>query len=271
MTFREELITPDIAREYLKANKINRPLNSATVLYYATLMRQGKWMMNGEAICFLKDGALGNGQHRLAAVIKADVPVRFLVVRGCDDRSFVTYDSGKNRSTSDVLALAGIPNSHSVGGIISRYFTLRAGTYGLARSNSSAKELKKSKQDFIDEYNSSPDLYMESLVYARKHVTRRMPILKGAEVGALYVFLIKERLHTTAVVKRFIDGLFDLTDSTEPLRLLRERLISDKMSKTSMKSEYKYNLIAKAWNAYIANKPMKQLRWMPSEGKIYFR
>lgn len=66
-----ETITPDMAREYLKSNSMNRPLNDRTVNLYAQEMRTGNWKLNGEAICFGKNGALLNGLHRLYAIVKS--------------------------------------------------------------------------------------------------------------------------------------------------------------------------------------------------------
>ena len=37
-----------------------------------------------------------------------------------------------------------------------------------------------------------------------------------------------------------------------------------------MLGEYKYNLIAKSWNSWTTQKPIKQLKWSESEGQIKF-
>lgn len=45
---RVETITPDMAREYLKSNSMNRPLNDKTVNFYAQEMRAGNWKLMGK-------------------------------------------------------------------------------------------------------------------------------------------------------------------------------------------------------------------------------
>ncbi|KAF7277615.1 hypothetical protein GWI33_002970, partial [Rhynchophorus ferrugineus] len=77
-----ETITPDLARQYLAFNTHNRNVRSYRVKGYAADMRDGRWTLNGEAIKFSADGTLLDGQHRLQAVIEADVAVQMLVVRG---------------------------------------------------------------------------------------------------------------------------------------------------------------------------------------------
>lgn len=212
-----ETITPDIAKEYLKFNVANRPLNIAVVDYYAEQMRKGQWRLNGDAICFIEGGALGNGQHRLQAIIKANCPIDIVVTRGCDKDSFATYDSGRNRRVSDVFSINSIKNGHFVSSVAQKYLMMvRSGHALNAVNKCSAKNLiKSSKQDILDEYYTSPELYNESHRIADKCL-RRAKLLNGVEVGALYVFLIKGKFHDKDVVERFLFEVFSLkSDMTE--------------------------------------------------------
>ena len=75
MEARIELITPKIAEQYLAKNSNNYSrLYKATVDQYAYEMLNGEWIFNGEAIKFNKSGKLVDGQHRLSAIVKSDVP-----------------------------------------------------------------------------------------------------------------------------------------------------------------------------------------------------
>jgi len=106
-TYQEEIVTPELAAEYLRNNPQNRKIKEGRILGYAEQMRQGKWHQNGEALKFSKTGKLLDGQNRLHAVIKAGVPVLFLVVRGLDELAQDTMDIGSNRSLVDLLSLRG--------------------------------------------------------------------------------------------------------------------------------------------------------------------
>lgn len=98
-------VTPELAREYLKHNESNRSLRRTRILQYAHDMKEGKWNLTGQGITFGKDGNLLDGQHRLHAVVFANVPVDFLVVTDAD--VVATYDCGLTRSIVDRFKLAG--------------------------------------------------------------------------------------------------------------------------------------------------------------------
>ncbi len=93
-----EVITPDIAKKYLEMNGDNpRRINKNYVQQYAVDMATGNWKLNGEAIVFDSAGNLKDGQHRLAAVIRAKAEVPMMVIRGVDSR-ITTFDYGYRRS-----------------------------------------------------------------------------------------------------------------------------------------------------------------------------
>lgn len=99
-------ITPATAENYLRTSMGHRPLRRQVIMSYANTMKAGLWKMNGETICFDKDGHLLNGHHRLEAVKKSGATVPMLIVYGVDDGSAATYDCGKRRTAADVLRIA---------------------------------------------------------------------------------------------------------------------------------------------------------------------
>ena len=111
-----ELITPDIAKEYLMLNKHNyRALNAKTVEKYAKDMRNGNWVFNGEAIQFDADGFLVNGQHRLSAIVKSGTSQLILVVRGVET---YVFDIGRLRNFAQIAKSNGFTASSSIGGAV---------------------------------------------------------------------------------------------------------------------------------------------------------
>lgn len=107
ITAKVETITPEIAKTMLGENVNNRRISRDNVNLFAREIRNGEWRFNGEAIKFGKDGRLLDGQHRLLAVIAADKPLTTLVIRGLEDETQQTMDSGKTRTLGDVLTLRG--------------------------------------------------------------------------------------------------------------------------------------------------------------------
>jgi hypothetical protein len=107
MNVKQILITPEVAEYMLTHNKINRPLNKVVVSKYANDMVKGNWKLTHQGIAFDNDGNLIDGQHRLNAIRKANVPINMFVFYECDN--FDMLDRGKSRNPFDVISLAGLP------------------------------------------------------------------------------------------------------------------------------------------------------------------
>lgn len=77
-----ELITPDLAKQYLKKNSsCNKALVTETIDILVEKIKHGKWDPNGDAIYFGHGDILLNGQHRMHAIIRSGIPVYLYVFR----------------------------------------------------------------------------------------------------------------------------------------------------------------------------------------------
>lgn len=92
------MISPEVAKKYLAVNGENprKLINKNVVHQYAIDMATGNWVLNGEPLVFDSNGNLKNGQHRLTAVIQADVTVPMMVIRGVDP-AIGSFDYGYRR------------------------------------------------------------------------------------------------------------------------------------------------------------------------------
>ena len=104
---RVQTVTPKKAAEYLQRNTANRPLAKRAVREFAQAMRRGEWLVTHQGVAFDTTGALVDGQHRLAAVIEADIPVEMTVFTEVPVGAFDVLDTGKRRNAADVLAIEG--------------------------------------------------------------------------------------------------------------------------------------------------------------------
>jgi hypothetical protein len=108
-----EEITPEFAAKLLEKNtKHQRKLNRNRVQQYMLDMKNNNWQLNGEAIIIGDQGTLLDGQHRLSAVIAADVKVKMLVIRGIEEQledgsDMFQYINTENRTNSDALYIEG--------------------------------------------------------------------------------------------------------------------------------------------------------------------
>ncbi|HEY2198297.1 MAG TPA: hypothetical protein VGH69_11480 [Mycobacterium sp.] len=104
-------VTPVKAAEMLAANTANRPLSRSTVRGFAEAMRRGDWLVTHQGVAFDTRGVLVDGQHRLAAVVEADVAVEMTVFTDVEADTFDVLDTGKKRTAADVLAIEGEKSS----------------------------------------------------------------------------------------------------------------------------------------------------------------
>lgn len=110
-----ELITctPGLAAAILARNPDNRNIKPAKAEQYANDMRGGRWTFNGEPILISTDGLLNDGQHRLTALMDANVCLPMLFVFGLDRDTRFTVDQGAARTASDFLSMGGVANASS--------------------------------------------------------------------------------------------------------------------------------------------------------------
>jgi hypothetical protein len=97
-----------MAAAWLSKNTKNRSLSAGRVEQYARDMSQGKWKMTHQGIAFNGNGTLVDGQHRLAAIVKAGKPIKMMVVEGVEGDANEFIDRGRARSFSDTLKMRGV-------------------------------------------------------------------------------------------------------------------------------------------------------------------
>lgn len=102
-----ELITPELAAEYLSHNCTNRSLRGKDVDALARDMINGKFVLTHQGIALDSAGNLLDGQHRLSAVVKAGVSVYMRVTRGIKFEDAAFMDIGVKRNLQDGFAFSG--------------------------------------------------------------------------------------------------------------------------------------------------------------------
>lgn len=96
-------IGPAQAKELLARNTSNRPINRGTVEEYAGAMKRGEWLLTHQGVALDPDLNLLDGQHRLMAIIIADVEVEMMVTFDCAPEAFAMLDRGRVRSLAYAL------------------------------------------------------------------------------------------------------------------------------------------------------------------------
>jgi hypothetical protein len=101
-------LTPEKATTLLEHNQNNRPISDQHVQRIARQILEGKWKYNGDTIKISDTGDVLDGQHRLWAIIEAQIAVDTVIVYGIERDAFSTIDTvRKLRSAGDTIALNG--------------------------------------------------------------------------------------------------------------------------------------------------------------------
>lgn len=107
-----EIITPEIAKRYLATLKqgesvFQRGVSSKVVRQIASDIKNGRWNMTHQGIAFNTDGVLVDGQHRLHAVVVANMPIQIRVFRNQPRATMAYIDTGTRRDLTDTLRTMG--------------------------------------------------------------------------------------------------------------------------------------------------------------------
>ena len=100
-------VTPAMAKNMLGNNLVNRNLSERRVTELSKVILDNDWQVNHQGIAFYDDGTLADGQHRLSAVVRADVPVYMMVTTGLSKEVAMTIDSGRRRNLIDGIKISG--------------------------------------------------------------------------------------------------------------------------------------------------------------------
>ena len=178
-------ITPEMAREMLDRNmKNNRRVSKENVMRYARIMKAGGWNLTHQGIAFDTNNQLIDGQHRLNAIIQANVPVKMQVtydVEHTDGEAF-TIDAGLKRTTLNIMQISGIEDVvyKNTSNYISSYIRWKVPS----KRTASAAEIIA----YIDRhYADIAELYSITRADLGNGKTRRIPSLIGAALlSAIY-------------------------------------------------------------------------------------
>ena len=120
-------VTPEEAASILKNNAHNRALSEKIVARYAGDIAADRWTLTHQPIAVGPDWEIVDGQHRLAAIVRAKVTVRIVLAIYRDaahaEAARQKTDIGRARVGGDVFEIAGIAKR----GIGKRVYSVVAG------------------------------------------------------------------------------------------------------------------------------------------------
>jgi hypothetical protein len=256
---RVETITPTIAAKWLEKRAPNRPLSRAVVQRYASAMKEGEWVVNGESIKFNKHGDLEDGQHRLQAVVVSGATITSLVTRGLDPSVYETIDEGRPRTLQQMLARDGEPYYVSLAGGLQWLWKYKHDQWPEV-SNIAAPRRAQAKQ-LLEDYPEIRSGLQTSCECAG---------LLSRSVAVLVYYLF--RREDPRGCKLFFEGLVGGENlrkndpATSAVYYLRQKLLDARVAERKRASIEYVALMITAWRSFRARKVVRLIRWLPMDG-----
>ena len=246
-------VTPELAEQLLQRNTGNRKLEAARVKQYAADIERGDWALNGEAIKVSVSGRILDGQHRLMAVIEASKSIESILITGLADEAQETMDQGKARSLGDLLRMRGESNYSTLAAVVK--------TINVYQRHGSLVPVIGQPQpttaQMLRTLERNEEI-RESVDFALKN-TRSW--LQKSNVAALhYLFASVDQADADDFFTRLATG--ENLDSTNPIYVLRERLIKEKYEPEHIGPKAKLAFMVRTWNAYRRGETFKRLMWV---------
>jgi hypothetical protein len=255
-------ITPKRAAEYLERNTANRPVSQRLVREFAAVMGRGEWRVTHQGIAFDTNGALVDGQHRLAAVVEADVPVEMTVFTEVPEGAFDVLDTGKRRNAADALAIEGEKSAVMLAAMV-RTVWLYQHRPELSWSGGDAGV---TNHQIVQALEQHPKL--RDFVTPGEQIAAATGMIKSAAGAASY--LVTQA--SSRDLSPWFDGIVEGVGLTKgDPRLMFRRVMFNNTRKQAgqvmrrRETREHVSLYLKAFNAWATDATLTQLRYTPRE------
>jgi len=261
-----ENISPMMARTLLEnSHEKQRKLRNSHVAMLKREMMDRKWRLSNDSIVIAK-GILCNGQHRLSALIEANMTLQFSVLRTDDDRIYEVLDNGMKRSIGNTLkTLDFISRNHTNIGACAQF--VLDYQKGAIKVLGTSPDLRATRSEVIAFIKEKIILLDECVCFAMGLYTKYMigiPPRLGASL--LVLSQMKYAEPTVAKGRNFLFELYsgETEDRESAPWVLRERVRMTARA-NKMNQNYLWCLIVKGFNAYVHGKKLGVIKMVEGE------
>ena len=249
--FLEIAVGPEMAEAMLARNFDNRPLRESKAKIMAQAMIEKRYAdAQPHPICFDIRGILGDGQHRLRAVVISGCTIIFTVCFGCHPKERDYYDQGTPRSVSDIAREHGHAQSVLAQSVVALILRVERGD---------ASPLDRTLQtERLDELFSGQEFELSLKAGGQ---TRK---LIAPATGSLAFYHIAS--HTAH--RDRLDGFWEnvakgtMLPEHHPAHRVRNQLLAEKNQKSSRDNAVKKaGAIVLAWNAHVERRRPRNFKW----------
>ncbi|WP_392754722.1 hypothetical protein [Streptomyces sp. LN590] len=254
-------VSPELAAQWLTLNTNNRPLSKNTVQQLAAQIQRGEWQLTHQGIAFDEDEVLIDGQHRLAAIVKAGTTVPLTVTHGVPRTAFTVMDTGRKRTGRDALALVGEANATHLAAAL-RGLHLYLQTPNSAWSGGSSVTSNDQLLVVLEKHPGIREALHHGIALNR---ACRLTVT-AATIGWYVTTETRPDIDQSAWREGVVTGA--LLKSGDPRLTLRNTMLSLAAGRTHRRrDDSREHLLyyLKSWNAWVEGRSMKLLRRSPNE------
>ncbi len=243
----------EIAQEVLAYNTGNRRINRRKLEQLVGQMRRGEFVNTGEPIIVSREGILNDGQHRLQAVVEADVEVDMDIRFGISREAFRVTDTGASRTPGDVLTIMGAHAGGQVSSTVRLLLLYERGLPDSIRAFVSHEEIARA----FERWGDVEDVVAAVNGHAFPKAVKSIPLYATA--------FLASRTSGKGKLETWLDAVATGLDvgRDHPAYQLRERLLRGIPAATREGLLERFALMVKSWNLFAKGDsiPMREFKW----------
>lgn len=255
-----EAIAGTTASEYLARNtKLNRNQSQSRIDEMSETILAGEWLLTHQGIAFDPDGTLLDGQHRMAAIVKASktnpsISVQMWVYRGLPRPAMLPCDTGGGRKPGDACKMEEIPliNARSVPAVAKRM---------MLSVNASGKIRRKQFIDFITQHREAIEFSLQnsSSKVLGSNAAVRAPIARA--------WYTRDRARLGHFVDSIKTGVVSCDEDSAAAALMRLLVKLSKSPKDQAWYASVYRSTSTALKAFLEHRPLQSIR--PTDYELF--
>lgn len=255
-----ESVTPARAQQLIEGQRNNRKPSARVINAYCQDMKDDAWNESLLPIFVDEQGRMFDGQHRMFAVKRANVTLKFAFVVQDYDKAMMVLDNGRKRSFHDILSIKGIPLYSQIATAVRQYSLL--GQYQGLVGTKHIDEPTTSQRWEV--YKSiSPKLWHEAGLYVFRQDIRNMKLNSSFSACFVAFSLIDRKLAKTFAESVASGENLSADSPIFALRKTATKLAMDETRKYSVRT--KLMLVVKTWNAWIEGSSIKKFNLAGSD------
>jgi len=248
-------ITPEIAKNYLSYNTKNRTKSDNSISFLTQQMKKGLFIENGESIVFDKNMTLTDGQHRLMAIIKSGKSYHIPVVKNVNIKSMATYDTGRNRSASDVLSINGYQYPNLISAFIKLIYKYEVKGSTSACASSWNRTDVQTNQQILNYCKANYD-WIHKMVIEVTAIYNKSEFKVLSKSNFCYIAYMLGGKKPNAKVYEFMKNLYGLARTEDTATsYLYGKLYKSKINKEPLGFYWLLGMSIKAYNYFIDGNP----------------